>query len=50
MFSYPNFDQPIVVVDFEQNFKSVNLQNKMFKRQYWLHENNQWKIIYEGAA
>ena len=50
MFSYPNFDQPIVVVDFEQNFKSVNLQNKMLKRQYWLHENNQWKIIYEGAA
>ena len=50
MFSYPNFDQTIVVVDFEQNFKSVNLQNKMFKRQYWLHENNQWKIIYEGAV
>ncbi len=50
MFSYPNFDQPIVVVDFEQNFKSVHLQNKMLKRQYWLHENNQWKIIYEGAA
>ena len=50
MFSYPNFDQPIVVVDFEQNFKSANLQNKMLKRQYWLHENNQWKIIYEGAA
>ena len=50
MFSYLNFDQPIVVVDFEQNFKSVNLQNKMLKRQYWLHENNQWKIIYEGAA
>ena len=50
MFSYPNFDQPIVVVNFEQDFKSASLQNKMRKRQYWLHESNQWKIIYEGAA
>ena len=50
MFSYPNFDQPIVVVNFEQEFKSASLQNKMQKRQYWLYENKQWKIIYEGTA
>jgi len=60
MFSYPthnhgtkkitaNTDQ-IVVVNFEQYYASPTLQNKMRKRQYWKNENNQWKIIYEGAA
>jgi murein L,D-transpeptidase YafK len=50
MFGYPGFEQPVVVVNFEQDFKSASLQNKMRKRQYWVNENNQWKIIYEGAG
>ncbi len=50
MFAYPDAEQPVVVVNFEQDFKSNNLQNKMRKRQYWVNENNQWKIIYEGAG
>ena len=50
MFSFPNVNDAVVVVNFEQDFKSPSLQNKMRKRQYWLNENNQWKIIYEGAA
>jgi murein L,D-transpeptidase YafK len=50
MFSYPNVSEPVVVVNFEQDFKSPALQNKMRKRQYWQIENNQWKIIYEGSA
>jgi murein L,D-transpeptidase YafK len=50
MFAYPAAEQPIVVVNFEQDFKSPSLQNKMRKRQYWVNENNQWKIIYEGAG
>ncbi len=50
MFGYPGFEQPVVVVNFEQDFKSPTLQNKMRKRQYWMNENNQWKIIYEGAG
>ena len=50
MFGYPGFEQPVVVVNFEQDFKSATLQNKMRKRQYWTNENNQWKIIYEGAG
>ena len=54
MFSYPNIkenaQENMVVVNFEQDFKSPTLQNKMRKRQYWINENNQWKIIYEGAA
>lgn len=60
MFSYPALRKAtktspktsakIIVVDFEQYYESPTLKNKMRKRQYWQHENNQWKIIYEGAA
>ena len=50
MFTYPSTKQPVILVNFEQSFKSASLQNKMLKRQYWMFENNQWKIIYEGAA
>lgn len=50
MFAYPDADNRLVVVDFMQDFKSPNLSNKMQKRQYWIQENNVWKIIYEGSA
>ena len=50
MFGYPGLDQNMVVVNFEQDFKSPSLQNKMRKRQYWVNENNNWKIIYEGTG
>jgi murein L,D-transpeptidase YafK len=50
MFDYPGYEQPIVLVNFVQDFRSATLKNKMLKRQYWVNENNQWKIIYEGAA
>jgi len=50
MFAYPDADKKLVVVDFTQDFKSPTLSNKMQKRQYWIQENNTWKIIYEGSA
>ena len=49
MFTYP--DQPdLVVVNFEQDYSSSNLSSSMKKRQYWIKQDNQWKIIYEGAG
>ena len=49
MFTYPG--QPdLAVVNFEQDYSSSNLSNRMKKRQYWIKKNNRWKIIYEGAA
>jgi murein L,D-transpeptidase YafK len=49
MFTYP--ERPdLVVVDFEQDYSSSNLSNRMKKRQYWIKRDNHWKIIYEGAA
>jgi len=40
----------VVVVTFEQDYRSNNLDNQMKKRQYWLREDGKWKIIYEGSA
>jgi murein L,D-transpeptidase YafK len=49
MFTYPV--QPnMVVVNFEQDYGSSNLSNRMKKRQYWIKQDNRWQIIYEGAA
>lgn len=50
MFAYPTARNPMVVVTFNQYFKSPTLKNRMVKRQYWVKEGQVWKIIYEGAA
>ena len=42
--------EELVIVTFEQDYKSNNLNNQMKKRQYWIREGGTWKIIYEGAA
>ncbi len=42
--------EEVVVVTFDQDYRSDNLNNSMRKRQYWIRENEQWKIIYEGNA
>jgi murein L,D-transpeptidase YafK len=49
VFPYPS--QPgLVVVNFEQDYESNNLSNRMAKRQYWMKRNNKWQIVYEGSA
>jgi murein L,D-transpeptidase YafK len=49
LFTYP--EQPgMVVVNFDQDYSSSNLSNRMKKRQYWIKQNNRWQIIYEGSA
>ncbi|PKO93467.1 MAG: hypothetical protein CVU15_02730 [Betaproteobacteria bacterium HGW-Betaproteobacteria-1] len=50
MLRYPNSKQEMAVINFEQSFKSNHLDSKMRKRQYWVLENNTWKIMYEGPA
>ena len=49
MLSYPR-ERDFVVVNFEQDYRSSGLSNKMRKRQYWVKEAGAWKIIYEGAG
>jgi murein L,D-transpeptidase YafK len=49
VFPYPT--QPnLVVVNFEQDYASNNLVNRMKKRQYWMKRDNRWQIVYEGSA
>ena len=50
MFRYPDTQQQMAVVTFNQDYVSDKLDSHMRKRQYWLLENQRWKIIYEGAA
>ena len=49
MFRYPG-KQEMVVVTFDQDYRSSNLSNTMRKRTYWQKEGGQWKIVDEGAA
>lgn len=49
IFPYPS--QPnMVVVNFEQDYASNNLINRMKKTQYWMKRDNRWQIVYEGAS
>lgn len=49
MFRNPGTEE-LVVVTFDQDYQSNNLNNQMKKRQYWIREDNNWKIVFEGAA
>lgn len=49
MFRSPGKDS-VVLVTFDQQYSSNNLNDKMRKRQYWIREDGSWKIIYEGNA
>ncbi len=49
MFRNPGAEELVVTI-FEQDYQSNNLNNQMKKRQYWIREDGQWKIVYEGAA
>lgn len=50
MFRYPDQQRPMVVVNFDQQYSNGKLNSVMRKRQYWMLENDRWKILYEGAA
>ncbi|HYP69184.1 MAG TPA: L,D-transpeptidase family protein [Thiobacillaceae bacterium] len=45
---YPGEDS-LVMVSFEQDYKSNNLNDVSRKRQYWHQENGEWKILYESV-
>lgn len=50
MFAYPG-ERDVVVVGFEQDYRSSNFSNRTRKRQYWQRESDgRWRIVYEGSA
>lgn len=50
MFLYPG-EEGLLVVTFEQEYKSNNIRRRFVKRQYWrLEEDGTWRIVYEGSV
>ena len=49
IFLYPGRDD-LAVVTFDQDYASNNLVHQMRKRQYWIREHGEWRILQEGAA
>jgi len=41
---------PMMMVTFDQTYKSSNNNSRMKKRQFWQREDGKWKIVFEGAA
>ena len=50
MFRYPDDKRRMLVVNFDQEYQGGNLDSRLRKRQYWVLEGKQWKILYEGAV
>ena len=46
---YPGRED-LAVITFEQDYKSSNFKNRMRKRQYWMKDGGDWRILYEGSA
>jgi murein L,D-transpeptidase YafK len=47
--AYPGVDTEMMMVTFEQDYRSNNLSNRTFKRQYWIREGDAWRILHESV-
>jgi hypothetical protein len=47
--AYPGVDTEMMMVTFEQDYRSSNLSNRTFKRQYWIREGDAWRILHESV-
>lgn len=43
-------NQPLILVTFDQDYRSSTLSQQSKKRQYWVHENGRWKIAFEAPV
>jgi murein L,D-transpeptidase YafK len=49
VFAYPG-SRDLMMVSFEQDYRSNNLSNRTFKRQFWAREGGQWRIVHEAVV
>lgn len=49
LFAYPG-ESAMMVVTFEQDYRSNNLSNRTLKRQYWVREGRAWRIVHESVV
>jgi murein L,D-transpeptidase YafK len=49
LFAYPG-EKDLMVVTFEQDYRSNNLSNRTTKRQYWVRRDGSWRILHEAVV
>jgi murein L,D-transpeptidase YafK len=49
VFAYPGSPN-LMMITFEQDYRSNNLSAKTVKRQYWEREGGQWRIVHEAVV
>jgi murein L,D-transpeptidase YafK len=48
LFAYPGA-RDVMMVTFEQDYRSSNMSNRTVKRQYWVREGRDWRILHEAV-
>jgi murein L,D-transpeptidase YafK len=48
LFAYPG-TKDMMMITFEQDYRSNNMSNRKMKRQYWVREGNAWRILHEAV-
>ncbi len=48
-FAYPG-EKDVMMVTFEQDYRSSNMSKRTNKRQYWVREAGQWRILHETVV
>jgi len=49
VFEYPG-KRDLMMISFEQDYRSNNLSNRTFKRQFWAREDGHWRIVHEAVV
>jgi murein L,D-transpeptidase YafK len=49
LFAYPGA-QDMMMVTFEQDYRSSNMSKRTLKRQYWIREDGHWRILHEAVV
>jgi len=49
LFAYPGA-RDLMMITFEQDYRSSNLSNRTVKRQYWTREGGAWRIVHESVV
>ena len=49
LFAYPG-SQDLMMITFEQDYRSNNLSNRTLKRQFWAREGGHWRIVHEAVV
>ena len=49
LFEYPG-ERDLMMVSFQQEYRSNNMSKTTFKRQFWAREGGQWRIVHETVV